>query len=330
MLLSTASLLLGLFVSISRSAAPVVVEFVDLEESEAKIYKYREEGDGYACRNRKGWSGKNDIALAKLLKTRKGDCGRFDGANLDQTDLKGAALQGAELNSTNMSEVNLKGAQLRSAEVNYAILLDANMAESNAEHANFVAARLDRANLKRAKLKGANFVVSSIVGAYLVEADLDGAVMNGADGKDAKIGKSTLKRLVARGADFQGASFGASNLEWADFYRANLKKPGLPAQKCETRTSSTRTCAARIWNAPTCGTPTSAAPISEAPRLSTPIWITRGFPKPASIQEPSSPSTSAKPKNAGCSKTDRIPALEKECGHLPQKECPASLLADIY
>ena len=92
-------------------------------------------------------------------------------ANLRGADLGGANLRGAELEGADLGGANLRGAELEGAN-----LRGANLGGANLEDANLGSANLRGADLISANLRGAN-----LGGADLISANLRGADLRGAD-----------------------------------------------------------------------------------------------------------------------------------------------------
>jgi Pentapeptide repeats (8 copies) len=106
-------------------------------------------------------------------------------ANLNEADLRGANLGGANLRRANLSEADLRraklgGANLRGANLDRADLFDANLQEADLRDANLGGANLDAANLSGANLGGANLIGANLSSADLFDANLSGANLIGA------------------------------------------------------------------------------------------------------------------------------------------------------
>ena len=114
------------------------------------------------------------------------------GADLSDTDLRGANLRGACLWSANLEGANLSGANLRDANLRDANLESANLSGADLRGANLNDADLTYTDLKSANLRGAclwcaDFSDADLRGADLRYAILEGANLSGADLRGAKI-----------------------------------------------------------------------------------------------------------------------------------------------
>jgi uncharacterized protein YjbI with pentapeptide repeats len=125
-----------------------------------------------------------DVAHVRTITAfRKLDMGRRDlilqflrDAELLDSLLVSASLQGADLRWA-----KLNGADLRWAKLMFADLREANLNRTNLGWANLSRANLEGANLSRANLSRANLNRTVLVGADLSGADLSGADLSGAD-----------------------------------------------------------------------------------------------------------------------------------------------------
>ena len=96
-----------------RQAQASALASIDDDESR---YQFVEQSSWYLCRSRAGEVGRNSVPLERLRKHRKGDCADFTGASLEDSDLKGAGFDGADLNHARLARSVLKGAHLHWAD----------------------------------------------------------------------------------------------------------------------------------------------------------------------------------------------------------------------
>ncbi len=141
-----------------------------------------------------------DDPIRRLLETNQ--CPKCDltsadigNTNLTAANLEGAFLSRANLGSAFLGSANLKRTFLSRANLGNALLGNANLESANLENVNLGSAYLGNANLGSANLKGAN-----LRGAYLRGADLTAAKLGGADLTGAKL----------EGADLTGADLTGS------------------------------------------------------------------------------------------------------------------------
>ncbi|EMO8006544.1 pentapeptide repeat-containing protein [Salmonella enterica] len=149
----------------------------------------------------------NSADLSKILEEHKvwitsmresGSRANLYGANLCDTNLRGANLYGANLCDADLRGANLYGANLCDTSLRGADLYGANLCDTNLRGANLYGANLCDTNLRGANLYGAN----------LCDADLRGANLYG--------------------ANLYGANLCDTNLRGADLYGANLCDADLP------------------------------------------------------------------------------------------------------
>src|SRR5215204_5490480 len=135
-------------------------------------------------------------------------------------NLRGADLQGANLQRAYLQEANLYGAYLQEAYLEEADLLGANLQEAYLQEANLQRANLFRANVEGADLQGANLQRASLyeanlIGAYLQEANLQEAYLQGANLQEAYLQEAYLQEANLEGADLQEADLQGAYLQGA-------------------------------------------------------------------------------------------------------------------
>lgn len=146
------------------------------------------------------------IKKAELIKAIRE--GTIDKTTLQQVDLSGAILRGADLRGAFLSEANLKGADLRRA-----FLSEAN---------------LSGADLRGAILSGAILWGANLKGAGLSLAFLRGAILSGAN-----LGQADLWEANLSGANLSEANLSGAILWEADLIEANLSGANLSGAKVE-------------------------------------------------------------------------------------------------
>lgn len=160
-------------------------------------------------------------------------------ANLFRADLSNANLSGVDLSDANLREANLNHTDLTKANLNGASLTSAFAREANLNQANLLAANLRSANFRNANFQGANLVVADLEGADLsganlsttnfTNADLSGIRLRQADLSGAKLTRTNLTQSILMEAkfieaDLNGANFSHVSMGNTIFVQANLSK----------------------------------------------------------------------------------------------------------
>jgi uncharacterized protein YjbI with pentapeptide repeats len=196
------------------------------------------------------WGGKAQLQDTNL------DFAFLQGADLEEAQLIGASLVGTQLQDTNLfradlSDVelqfaNLHGANLekalfRGSILDYTQLQGANLGQANLkgtylecaqmQGANLMNAELEGAYLGRAQLQGANLRLARLQGANFVNANLRGADLN-----EAQVGSASFKKVVFGLNDFRGMStsplFDSKALEfWKTHIRESMVITSLRGSK---------------------------------------------------------------------------------------------------
>jgi uncharacterized protein YjbI with pentapeptide repeats len=132
------------------------------------------------------------------------------GVHLEGADLRGENLQGAEL-----PLVKLQGADLRHANLRGAYLMQANLEGANLRVAKFQGAELREANLKDADL----------LMAEMQTADLRGANLEGADLTETNLKQSYYSKTTKWPVGFSPVKAGAvfEHSDWSPVYRLYAK-----------------------------------------------------------------------------------------------------------
>lgn len=205
------------------------------------------------------YSGK--LAAIDLSRTNLGS--RFTNAafnlNLDQVNLAGIVLRGANLNSGSLPGSSWRGkgedghwdtsddaiADLTDAQMKAANLTGANLSRVPMNRINLVRANLNSANLAHASLNDANLSSTQLVGAnlqnaILTNASLTGANLGAANLSHANLYTARLSRVSALDTKLQSANLIKSDWQGADLSGADLSSTNLSnADLSATRLSST-------------------------------------------------------------------------------------------
>jgi hypothetical protein len=129
------------------------------------------------------------------------------GANLEGANLQDAYLRGANLQEANLQEANLEGANLQ-----WANLFNANLQGANLRAANLYYAKLQHASLQGARLRGIHLEYASLVGANLHRADLLYARLQNAYLRDANLEDAYLDDANLQDASLLPAGVGDAQL----------------------------------------------------------------------------------------------------------------------
>ena len=127
-------------------------------------------------------------ALERLVNSNK----NLQSYELNNVDLEGANLKGADLTLTDLKNANLEGVKLQ-----------------------------------RAKLKGVRLQEANLQSANLQKADLGGTELQGANLQNANLQKAELRRTKLEGANLQGANLQKAELIFVDFKNASFKGANL-------------------------------------------------------------------------------------------------------
>lgn len=136
----------------------------------------------------------------------------FNGDSLQEIQLAGVGMPGADFGEANLLWANLEGADLYRSDFKLAILRGANLRNAKLENAN-----LSEANLVEAILDEAN----------LRNADLSDAMLNGSligiEAEQANFSRAQIHASNFTNANLVGALFHAAKLDYVDFRNANLR-----------------------------------------------------------------------------------------------------------
>ncbi len=136
-------------------------------------------------------------------------------------------FRGIELQEANLEGVNLEGADLRHALFCLTNFNRANLIDADFSHANLVGADLMHTNGERAKFKGAKILGADLRGSNFSQADFTDALMSSslltrANLQEANFSGAALSHVVFHRADLQYSNLTDANLAGADLRWANL------------------------------------------------------------------------------------------------------------
>ena len=162
---------------------------------------------------------------------------------LNDADLRGVKLGGADQGYVNLSYVNLSGADLSGADLSGAdlsgadlsratlsggaTLNGANLRDANLSGADLSGADLSGADLSLAHLSLAHLSLAHLRDTTLIEANLSGANLGQADLSLADLSAAHLTNIVLYKANLGGASLSYSDLSGAVLNGANLGSANL-------------------------------------------------------------------------------------------------------
>lgn len=113
--------------------------------------------------------------------------------HLEDANLKGADLEGANLRAAKLTFADLEGANLRKADLSGADLFEAILDRADLEGANLARAYLRRAGLRRAHLSAASLSEANLYWASLHGADLQRANLQEANLWETSLSEANLK-----------------------------------------------------------------------------------------------------------------------------------------
>lgn len=158
--------------------------------------------------------------------------------NLINANLAGACLVGADLRYALLIGANLEGATLSEADLTKAVLIEAKLANSDlvkANLANVIApkidlsfSRLDNATLDHAFLEQANLRKATLAGASLLGCKLDRCILNG-----AILERAILQNASLYEAELQEANLDSADVRWANLSAANFGLASLRGANLE-------------------------------------------------------------------------------------------------
>jgi uncharacterized protein YjbI with pentapeptide repeats len=153
-------------------------------------------------------------------------------ANLHKADLSGSNLIGVTLINANLTGADLSGAVLYTAELigadlREATLHKAKLNEANLREANLSKADLRKISLMKSKVSEANLSGADLTEAKLSEANFRAADLRGANLRRADLSKSNLSNANLSGADLSEANLTEARLRETDLSLANLSGANL-------------------------------------------------------------------------------------------------------
>ncbi len=171
------------------------------------------------------------------------------GASLQQEQLDGADLKGADLTRTTLDQVSLKGADLRGARLCGATLIQVDLSDAQLEGADLSGARLEKVvldgavldgvdargayleqtSLDRVRARGLQAAGVEMVKVNAAEIEFDGAVLDGAKLSDVAIHDAVFRELSAVGLRASDCALVKSVLEGCDLAGAGFEDSTLQA-----------------------------------------------------------------------------------------------------
>jgi uncharacterized protein YjbI with pentapeptide repeats len=170
-------------------------------------------------------------------------------ANLQGTDLFGALLQGAHLKRAILLGARLAFGQLQEAHLNFAFLREADLYRANLRGADLDFAWLEGADLSGAQLQGvvhlnsANLQGATLISAQLQGVNLNGVHLEGVDLYGAHLQGANLSFSQLQGANFNGVDLQEANLNFADLQGTNLSGAQLQSAQFRNADADLKT----IW-----------------------------------------------------------------------------------
>ena len=140
-----------------------------------------------------------------------------------QVNLRGAFLQGANLDDAQLQSAGLQNTQLQGAKFQRAQLQDANLWGAQLQGANLWGAQLQGANLQDAQLRDAKLWNAQLQGANLYDAQLQGADLLNAQLQGAFLWRAQLQGANLCGVQLQGAELRGAQLQGANLQDAQLQ-----------------------------------------------------------------------------------------------------------
>jgi hypothetical protein len=150
--------------------------------------------------------------------------GDFSSARLEQANLSGSKLNGANFLNADLSGANLSGAKLHSALLYTAHLFMANLSNADLQGASFFTADIRNANLSGTDLRSAD----------LRSADLTGADLRGANVTEARTGDTFFSNIDLREVEgLEGVKHvGPSEISISTLYRSEGQIPEIFLRGC--------------------------------------------------------------------------------------------------
>ena len=170
--------------------------------------------------------GKEDCeGLSKALERLVNSDKNVKSYKLDNVDLEGANLKGAELNLTDLKNANLEEVQLQGANLKGVRLQGANLQNANLQNADLGGTELQGANLQNASLQNAELRRTKLQGANLDNVNLHKAELIFVDFQDASFKGANLQNAVILSSQNLSASQIKSACHWEKaIYRFELEE----------------------------------------------------------------------------------------------------------
>jgi uncharacterized protein YjbI with pentapeptide repeats len=142
---------------------------------------------------------------------------------LQEANLSGAKLYGADLRFSDLSRTNLSNADFSHADLRGAKLYGADLRFSDLSRTNLNNADFSHADLRGAKLYGADLRFSNLSRTNLSNADLSNADLSNANLMGANLSNATLMMAKLTNATLIEADFNEADLRGAKLYGADLR-----------------------------------------------------------------------------------------------------------
>lgn len=141
------------------------------------------------------------------------------GANLNETILFEAFLEGIDLENCNLFRANLSGAMLSGADLVGSDFGAANLLRTDFSFSRLLGASFSKAVLVRGNLFGSDLRGTAFFNTNLHQANLSNAIFNTAFLKEANLTKANLQGALLQDADFQGSYLSGAIFQGAWFNR---------------------------------------------------------------------------------------------------------------
>ncbi|CAG0919504.1 unnamed protein product [Notodromas monacha] len=155
---------------------------------------------------------------------------RFQGANLENSDMEHINLRVAKLRNANVRNCDLRGACLAGAD-----LEGCDLSGSDLQEANLRGANLDNCSLEAMK----NETGVNLKGANLENSDMEHINLRVAKLRNANVRNCDLRGACLAGADLEGCDLSGSDLQEANLRGANLDNCSLEAMVTPIHMSQT-------------------------------------------------------------------------------------------
>ncbi len=204
-------------------------------------------------------------------------------ANLCETNLRLADIQGADLRRANLRGANLEAVDITGINLSGANLQGANLQDASFDSANFKNADLSGANLQRISITGSDLRFANLTGSDLSQCALagnrfDNAKFEGANLSQCDVRKAILNKALLANANLYQAQLDEAKLSQVDLQSANLEQANLT----NTDLSQSNLTGANLSQAILRGTQLKGVALSQA-NLNDTLYLAQGRPDPNAI-----------------------------------------------